>query len=116
MMLHAVSRRFVVGQRNIGCLVNISSAPIERWKDVVIVMLGERVRVLMRFTDYTGLYLYHCHILEHEDSGMMRKLPGSGMTNQGVMFSRLLGLEQQSLAGIGGQGVCRSEAGSPNVS
>jgi FtsP/CotA-like multicopper oxidase with cupredoxin domain len=44
----------------------------EGWKDVVIVMPGERVRVLMRFTDYTGLYLYHCHILEHEDSGMMR--------------------------------------------
>ena len=73
------------------------------------------MRVLMRFTDYTGLYLYHCHILEHEDSGMMRKLLGSGMTVQGVMFSRLLGLEQQSLAGIVGQGVCRSEAGSPNV-
>lgn len=41
-------------------------------KDVVIVMPGERVRVLMQFTDHTGLYLYHCHILEHEDLGMMR--------------------------------------------
>jgi len=38
----------------------------------VIVMPGERVRVLMRFTDHAGLYLYHCHILEHEDLGMMR--------------------------------------------
>jgi FtsP/CotA-like multicopper oxidase with cupredoxin domain len=44
----------------------------EGWKDVVIVMPGERVRVLMRFTDHAGLYLYHCHILEHEDLGMMR--------------------------------------------
>lgn len=44
----------------------------EGWKDVVVVMPGERVRVLMQFTDHTGLYLYHCHILEHEDSGMMR--------------------------------------------
>lgn len=44
----------------------------EGWKDVVIVMPGERVRVLVRFSDYTGLYLYHCHILEHEDLGMMR--------------------------------------------
>jgi FtsP/CotA-like multicopper oxidase with cupredoxin domain len=44
----------------------------EGWKDVVIVMPGERVRVLMQFTDHTGLYLYHCHILEHEDMGMMR--------------------------------------------
>jgi FtsP/CotA-like multicopper oxidase with cupredoxin domain len=44
----------------------------EALKDVVIVMPGERVRVLMKFTDNTGLYLYHCHILEHEDIGMMR--------------------------------------------
>ncbi|MGM0632675.1 MAG: multicopper oxidase family protein [Pseudomonadota bacterium] len=41
-------------------------------KDVVLVRPGERVRVLMQFADHTGLYLYHCHILEHEDLGMMR--------------------------------------------
>lgn len=41
-------------------------------KDVILVMPGERVRALMKFEDYTGLYLYHCHILEHEDLGMMR--------------------------------------------
>ncbi len=44
----------------------------EGWKDVVIVMPGERVKVLLRFIQHTGLYLYHCHILEHEDLGMMR--------------------------------------------
>ena len=44
----------------------------EGYKDVVIVQPGERVRILMRFEDHTGLYLYHCHILEHEDLGMMR--------------------------------------------
>jgi blue copper oxidase len=44
----------------------------EGLKDVVLVLPGERVRVLMKFEDYTGLYLYHCHILEHEDLGMMR--------------------------------------------
>jgi hypothetical protein len=44
----------------------------EGWKDVVLVMPGERVKLLMKFTDHTGLYIYHCHILEHEDLGMMR--------------------------------------------
>jgi FtsP/CotA-like multicopper oxidase with cupredoxin domain len=44
----------------------------EGLKDVVLVMPGERVKVLMKFEDHTGLYLYHCHILEHEDLGMMR--------------------------------------------
>jgi FtsP/CotA-like multicopper oxidase with cupredoxin domain len=42
------------------------------WKDTVLVMPGETVRILVTFTRYTGLYLYHCHILEHEDMGMMR--------------------------------------------
>ncbi|MFV1996431.1 MAG: multicopper oxidase family protein [Acidiferrobacterales bacterium] len=42
------------------------------WKDTVLVMPGERVQLLLRFEDYTGLYLYHCHNLEHEDMGMMR--------------------------------------------
>ncbi len=42
------------------------------WKDTVLVMPGERVKLVMRFADYPGLYLYHCHNLEHEDMGMMR--------------------------------------------
>lgn len=42
------------------------------WKDTVLVMPGERVKLLVRFEDYTGLFLYHCHNLEHEDMGMMR--------------------------------------------
>lgn len=44
----------------------------EGWKDTVLVMPGERVRVLVAFHDYPGLFLYHCHMLEHEDSGLMR--------------------------------------------
>jgi FtsP/CotA-like multicopper oxidase with cupredoxin domain len=42
------------------------------WLDTVLVMPGETVRIKVTFTRHTGLYLYHCHILEHEDMGMMR--------------------------------------------
>jgi FtsP/CotA-like multicopper oxidase with cupredoxin domain len=41
------------------------------WKDTVLVNAGETVRVLVKFTDYKGIYLFHCHNLEHEDDGMM---------------------------------------------
>lgn len=44
----------------------------EGWKDTVLVLPGETVRLMVRFEDYPGLYLYHCHNLEHEDAGMMR--------------------------------------------
>ncbi|MEM7531460.1 MAG: multicopper oxidase family protein [Chloroflexota bacterium] len=42
------------------------------WKDTVLVMPGERVQVIMRFEAHPGLFLVHCHNLEHEDLGMMR--------------------------------------------
>ena len=40
--------------------------------DTVLVLPGETVRVQITFSRYPGLYLYHCHILEHGDMGMMR--------------------------------------------
>lgn len=42
------------------------------WKDTVLVMPGEKITILKRFDKYTGLFLYHCHNLEHEDLDMMR--------------------------------------------
>jgi len=44
----------------------------EGWKDTVLVMPGERVQLGLRFVDYPGRYLVHCHNLEHETGGMMR--------------------------------------------
>lgn len=41
------------------------------WKDTVLVMPLERVEVLVRFSAYPGLFLLHCHNLQHEDLGMM---------------------------------------------
>lgn len=42
------------------------------WKDTVLVWPGEKVRIAMKFGPKMGMYMYHCHILEHEDMGMMR--------------------------------------------
>jgi len=36
-------------------------------------MPGEEVRVAFT-AQHPGLFLYHCHNLEHEDSGMMRNV------------------------------------------
>ena len=41
------------------------------WKDTVLLWPGDRVRLVASFVDYTGKYMYHCHLLEHEDQGMM---------------------------------------------
>lgn len=44
----------------------------EGWQDTVLLMPGMKVKLIMRFEDFKGLFLYHCHNLEHEDMGMMR--------------------------------------------
>jgi spore coat protein A, manganese oxidase len=42
------------------------------WKDVIQCPPGMVTRIIVKFEGYTGNYLYHCHILEHEANDMMR--------------------------------------------
>jgi spore coat protein A len=47
--------------------------PNERgWKDTVRANPGEVTRIIARFGPFTGIFPWHCHILEHEDHDMMR--------------------------------------------
>jgi FtsP/CotA-like multicopper oxidase with cupredoxin domain len=62
--LHGVDQQCI--SRNGGpCL------PYETMKETWFLDPGETVEVKLKFTDYTGKYVFHCHILEHEDDGMM---------------------------------------------
>ncbi|HEX6340980.1 multicopper oxidase family protein [Umezawaea sp.] len=48
--------------------------PLCGWKDTVLLVQGKRYRLAMRFSDHTDPnvpYMYHCHLLQHEDEGMM---------------------------------------------
>jgi FtsP/CotA-like multicopper oxidase with cupredoxin domain len=42
-----------------------------RWKDTVNVPKHESVRIIVRYDDNPGKWMFHCHILDHEDHGMM---------------------------------------------
>ncbi|OIM62590.1 hypothetical protein ATX88_10730 [Oenococcus oeni] len=43
------------------------------FKDTVAVNPGEHVKLLVKF-NVPGIFMYHCHILEHEDTGMMAQI------------------------------------------
>ena len=45
--------------------------PFRSWKDTVNVPKHSVVRFIVRFSDFAGKWMYHCHILDHEDHGMM---------------------------------------------
>jgi len=63
---HAHGIQFQLMERN-----GKSPSPNELgWKDTFHLNDGERVKIITRF-QYPGLFMYHCHILEHEDNGMM---------------------------------------------
>jgi len=65
MHLHVV--QFNVLDRN-----GVLPDPIEAGrKDTVLLWPGDRVRLIAQFLEYTGIYMFHCHMLEHEDDGMM---------------------------------------------
>ncbi len=49
-----------------------ATGPEAGWKDIVQVDPGMITRIIMRFEGYTGRYVWHCHLLEHEDNEMMR--------------------------------------------
>jgi hypothetical protein len=53
-----------------GRLHNILEAP--RWMDTMAIPRGGRVVFRSRFDDYAGSWVNHCHILMHEDHGMMQ--------------------------------------------
>ena len=71
--IHVHGRQFRVLGRSGGAANALREGIVdEGWRDTVLVLPGETVRAQITFTRHPGLYLYHCHILEHEDMGMMR--------------------------------------------
>jgi len=76
--MHLHGEQFQIVKREVGPHVtenyaSVSSGLIDSgWQDTVLVMPGEKVTILKPFNDFKGLFMYHCHNLEHEDMGMMR--------------------------------------------
>ncbi|MEV6735477.1 multicopper oxidase domain-containing protein [Streptomyces sp. NPDC051104] len=68
--LHVHLNHFTVLDRN-----GAPPAPGESGlKDTVVVAPGETARIKLTFTDYEGLFMYHCHMLEHQMMGMMGQM------------------------------------------
>lgn len=74
--IHAVQFQIVerdVSQMDRGVWETVNDGFVdEGWQDTFLLMPGMKVKVALKFEDYTGIFVYHCHNLEHEDMGMMR--------------------------------------------
>jgi spore coat protein A len=72
-----------IGERELAATVTLAREPDDELdhaiddnerglKDTIRVNPNEIVEIAVRFNSYSGRYMYHCHILEHEDRDMMR--------------------------------------------
>lgn len=77
--IHLHGQQFQIVSRSINADTEADYATVREGfidsglKDTVLVMPGEKVRLIKPFQDFKGLFMYHCHNLEHEDMGMMRE-------------------------------------------
>jgi len=62
--LHDVDQQLV--SRN-----GVAAKPYERMKESWSLGIGETIVLKLKFTDNPGKFVFHCHILEHEDAAMM---------------------------------------------
>jgi len=65
--IHVHGRQFRVLSRSSGPIAPHESS----YKDTILLNPRETVRILITTTEYEGMFLLHCHNLEHEDEGMM---------------------------------------------
>lgn len=52
-------------------VLDSTGTPVPAWKDTVLVRSRSRLAVRTAFREHSGLRMFHCHILDHEDLGMM---------------------------------------------
>ena len=72
----------LVTNQPIGVMAPAQAAE-QGWKDTVIAYPGEVTRIRATF-DKEGLYVWHCHIVEHEDNEMMRPYYVGDLANSPV--------------------------------
>lgn len=66
-------RRFQRNSQVIFIREAIPAAPEERgWKDTILCPPGQVTRIIIPFNGTPGRFVWHCHMLEHEDNEMMR--------------------------------------------
>ncbi|MEO7733296.1 MAG: multicopper oxidase family protein [Kofleriaceae bacterium] len=70
--LHGRQFRVVERQHGPGLATLRDGLLDDGWIHTVLLLPGDRVRIRVAFDRHAGMFLYHCHNLEHEDMGMMR--------------------------------------------
>ncbi|MDB5102219.1 MAG: multicopper oxidase type 3 [Cyanobacteria bacterium RYN_339] len=88
--MHLHSTQFQVIEQN-----NVPT-PFPAWKDTVPISSSGQVRFVVRYIGFPGLFFFHCHILAHEDDGMMTTLYVNNRTDGPRLGDNLTRLPTES--------------------
>lgn len=66
---------------------NFSQWPMPVWRDTVMTIPDQCFKIRLPFRDYVGHLVLHCHILTHEDEGMMRTVKISNASSVAVQLA-----------------------------
>jgi FtsP/CotA-like multicopper oxidase with cupredoxin domain len=91
--------------------INGQPQPFSGYVDGVTVPEMGAVKIRLAFTDRAilGTFMYHCHILEHEDKGMMAQIEVYDPAIQSGPLRRLRNLLWGEQLGFGGADICRAK-------
>lgn len=66
----------LVESGSVGVPVDVTAREIGEplWRDTLMMKHGYTYELLTRYEDFAGDFVNHCHILDHEDNGMMEKV------------------------------------------
>lgn len=51
--------------------INGEKVAVRDWRDTVVVPRNGNITLRTRFLDFTGRFVHHCHMMNHEELGMM---------------------------------------------
>ncbi len=71
---------------------------------------GESVKIAAKFTDYTGVFMFHCHMLDHEDDGLMGQFAVYRRGHKKLPVGYYLAGTKPATAYSGGMGVALAVA------
>ena len=70
------------------------------WEDTVNIPAAQTARFMVKYDKFAGTFVWHCHLLEHEDHEMMRPFrivpePSGGVIAAGLLAAAVAGVRRR---------------------
>ena len=88
-------------------VISIDGRMLDRpvWRDTLVLPQGSTIRFRTRYEDFTGDFVQHCHVLDHEDQGMMElvRIRSRGPEPNGTAVDRTMTIAKAELIDADGK-------------